>query len=106
MESPAPEGVDLCGLAKAWGDDARVREPLLKTGSLFIWPCKKTTGIASFASLALNHASIGHLLDFWCCQTPTAKSIYIEHAKAEATVGSCRVSESMCVCALCVAFKL
>ncbi|CAE7446293.1 unnamed protein product, partial [Symbiodinium necroappetens] len=83
LESPAPEGVDLCGLAKAWGDDARVREPLLKSGSLFVWPCKKTTGIASFASLALNHAAIHHLLDFWCCQTPTAKSIYIEHAKAE-----------------------
>ncbi|CAE7380679.1 unnamed protein product [Symbiodinium microadriaticum] len=82
-EGPFPEGVDLDGLAKAWGNDSRVREPLLRNGTLFQWPSKQTCGIVSFASLAMNYAVLDHLLDIWCCQVTAAKSIYIPHAKQQ-----------------------
>ena len=90
VEGPLPEGVDLEGLAKAWGNDSRVREHLLKHGTLFQWPSKQTCGIVSFASLAMNFAVVDHLLDIWCCQVSTAKSIYIPHAKEQAVLESCK----------------
>ncbi|CAE7323259.1 unnamed protein product, partial [Symbiodinium sp. CCMP2456] len=82
-EGPLLEGLDLDGLAAAWGDDSRVREPLLKNGTLFQWPSKQTCGIVSFGSLAMNFAVVDHLLDVWCCQLTAAKSIYIPHAKKQ-----------------------
>ena len=100
-EGPFPEGVDLDGLAKAWGNDSRVREPLLRNGTLFQWPSKQTCGIVSFASLAMNYAVLDHLLDIWCCQVTAAKSIYIPHAKQQALLGSFMCSAyvySVCVC--------
>ncbi|OLQ14672.1 hypothetical protein AK812_SmicGene1172 [Symbiodinium microadriaticum] len=82
-DSLLADGVDFAGLAKAWGNDSRVVQALLKNGTLFEWPSKQTCGIVSFASLAMNYAVVDHLLDIWCCQVTAAKSIYIPHAKEQ-----------------------
>ena len=106
-DSLLADGVDFAGLAKAWGNDSRVVQALLKNGTLFEWPSKQTCGIVSFASLAMNYAVVDHLLDIWCCQVTAAKSIYIPHAKEQALLESFMFSTYVymyvCVCvSLCV----
>ena len=84
IEEVPPDGVDLSGLWQAWADDPDIRARVLKTGSLFDWPTKKTVGICAMDSVAMNDRVVLHMVRIWCNRMSAAKSIYVPHARAEA----------------------
>lgn len=74
----------LNGLARKLEDCAAVRRTALKTGNVCYWPSAKQTGVMSLSNVALNSEALKILIDLWCPQNATPKTIPLEDTKAQA----------------------
>ncbi|CAE6929444.1 unnamed protein product [Symbiodinium sp. CCMP2592] len=83
-EEPAPtEEVHLDGLWESWANDGRLRERVLKTGTMFTWPSKKTVGVCSLKTAACNADVLLTLIKIWCPQLSVAKTIFVPQAREQ-----------------------
>ncbi len=72
------------GLARKLEDCAVVRRTALKFGNVCYWPSAKQTGVMSLSNVALNSEALKIIIDLWCPQNATAKTISLEDTKAQA----------------------
>ena len=79
----ADVGVSLAGLMTKWNDDDAIRTHVLHTQSLLKWPSPKHVGVINFNTLALNARVISKLLEVWCPQLDTPKTVWIDHVRDE-----------------------
>lgn len=76
-------GANLVGLAESWEGAADVRQRLLSTHSLLAWPSPKLTGVISFDTMSMNYKVLSLLIDVWCSQHATPKSVNIDQVREE-----------------------
>ena len=84
LQEPSEDTTNLEGLSRAIANDEILREKILKEGTLFSWPNKKTVGIINFCSMAQNATLLGYLIDIWCPQIAHPKTLYVPHARKQA----------------------
>eukprot|EP00435_Cladocopium_sp_Y103_P070850 s275_g36.t1 len=82
LDAPV-EGTSLEGLWKQWDNDETIRRFALKTGTLLSWPSPKHTGVLNFETMGRNVRVLSYLMEIWCPQVPTAKTINIDQIRAE-----------------------
>lgn len=83
IEEGDPSLTSLDGLAKMWEDTEILRDRLLGTGSLLTWPEKKLTGVITFHTLSYNARLIERVLQLWCPQVETPKTVVIEQVREQ-----------------------
>ena len=66
------------GLAKKIAGDDALRHHILSSGTLFVWPSTKRTGIVNLDSISLNVRLMDMVLEIWCPQTPKMKTLSCE----------------------------
>lgn len=83
IEEGDPSLTSLDGLAKMWEDTEILRDRLLGTGSLLTWPDPKLTGVITFHTLSYNAKLIERILQLWCPQVDTPKTVVIDQVREE-----------------------
>ena len=90
IEEGDPSLTSLDGLAKMWEDTEILRDRLLGSGSLLTWPEKKLTGVITFLTLAYNAKLIERILQVWCPQVETTKTVVIEQIREQVGISDAR----------------
>lgn len=83
-DAGADVGVSLAGLMNKWNSDDVVREQFLHKKSLLKWPSPKHVGVINFNTLSLNARVMGKVLEVWCPQLDTPKTVWMDHVRDEA----------------------
>ena len=78
------EGVSLAGLMEKWNDCDVIRSQVLQKQSLLQWPSLKHVGVINFSTLAHNARVMAKVLEVWCPQLETPKTVWIDHVRDEA----------------------
>ena len=81
---------NLHGLAKMVANDEVLRKRMLSSGTLFVWPSPKTTGIVNLESVAMNVRLMNMVIEIWCPQSKKMKTLFIDHVREEA-MGSLKI---------------
>lgn len=76
----------LEGLADRWDSITELRRRVIKEKCLLKWPSPKLVGVQSLETLRENVDIMAPLLEIWCPQKPTPKTIRVDDAKAEAPI--------------------
>ena len=71
------------GLAKKIAGDDALRHHILSSGTLFVWPSTKRTGIVNLDSISLNVRLMDMVLEIWCPQNPKMKTLAVDDVRAE-----------------------
>lgn len=83
MVEEGGEGTSLDGLGAAWEADPVIRAQFLKNNSLLVWPDKRLIGVISFTTISLNVRAMEILLNLWCPQTSTGKTVNIDEVRKQ-----------------------
>lgn len=82
-DEPVP-GTSLEGLGYAWEADECIRGNALQNGgSLLSWPSPKHVGVINFQCVSHNAKVLSILLERWCPQVPSVKTVNIDQLRAE-----------------------
>lgn len=84
-ELPEPEEAlpGLVGLAKSWENDEEIRRFILRHDALLRWPTPAKTGVTTFETMRMNSMVLGKVLDIWCPQVTSAKTVNIDDVRHE-----------------------
>ena len=74
----------LSGLAASWNKSAWIREHVLKTGNILVWPSPQKVGVIDFSTAAYNTRVLTRLLRVWLPQLEVLKTVNIYAARKEA----------------------
>ena len=82
-DEPIP-GTSLEGLGHAWEADECIRGHALQNGgSLLSWPTPKHVGVINFQCASHNAKVLSILLELWCPQVRSVKTVNIDQLRAE-----------------------
>ncbi len=76
----------LEGLADEWDSTKQLRKRVLKEKCVLKWPSPKMVGVLSLETLRENVDIMAPLLEMWCPQKPSPKTIRMDDAKIEAPI--------------------
>ena len=77
--------VDLSGLWEAWEGNRAIRKMSRKKGSLLEWEDPSKVGKINKKSLALNHKVILALVEVYCPNNESQKTVPVQNLKGQAT---------------------